>query len=620
MKKLIALTLALAMILTLAPSVFAADTGWEWAREAKSFVYSFGSEAHTSSTGKDMQYFRTVSQTIDNTSDGYQKWGFVNFRGENAYSRTGGYTEYLPYVNENGPVYDPGEAMTGKLTGDIWRNAFAVELDIEESGTYNTSLDFKTYKYAPIVDVYLIEKPTANWADDIEFYYNIMGVSGRNGLPSSARIGKNIDLYASTHVMKSTELLPVTLDASKNYYLIIVPVGMHDTPLNHVKSNLNVNDRFGDARVWLYNFTLSQRLPSDAQTLNYVVKKTSLSSKLPTSSDTQQGIYTNGYVYNLSYFDWETTSQLVDDATAEKGVSVDENIEPYKTLDLTKTAPFKIEKGAKGFNNPMVQNPYIVTGLYTSYYGKTPIGERAHLAFRLNVPYAGQYKLEVVKNGGTTPENSAFMKVYFGKAADVYNATDIQSKIDSGDYAHLGWYNFYEGMYTKETIAENKVSADYYTVDIPSAGEYHLVLDACSESLTFNNYSGTQFFRLGQVNLIPVPGTLSEAEVKVNAIKTTMTADIATESTDAPSPTATVKVLTRAIDGNDAVESATVLTGNVGTTLTANASDVIDGYEFLYWEKGYGADRRAVWYEPEYSFKATSGGAWLTAVYRNTSS
>ena len=54
--------------------------------------------------------------------------------------------------------------------------------------------------------------------------------------------------------------------------------------------------------------------------------------------------------------------------------------------------------------------------------------------------------------------------------------------------------------------------------------------------------------------------------------------------------------------------------------LLQNADEVIGDYEFMYWEKGIGSDRRVVCYKPEYTFKATSGGAWLTAVYRNTNS
>ena len=620
MKRFLALTVALALMLSLAPSVFAEDAGWEWAREAKSFVYEFNSYAHagTNTTAGTKNYVHSVEQTIATASEGYCKWGFVNMRNDTAFPYTDTTHMVLnPRMNGNGPVYDPDvTSNAGYEFSTVWRSAYAFELDIEESGTYLPTIDYTTDTQSPIVDIYLIEKP-ANGDEALNWHTNGKDTSIIQTyawtLPSTARIGKSIDMKNATTLNKSAELMPVELDASKNYYLFIIPVGITDNPST-------TNDIYSGSKIFLRSLTLSQRLPEDAQALNYIVKKTSLSSKLPTSSDTQQGIYTNGYVYNLSYFDWETTSQLVADATAEKGVSVDETIEPYKTLDLTKTAPFKIEKGAKGFNNPMVQNPYIVTGLYTSYYGKTPIGERAHLALRLNVPYAGRYKLEIVKNGGTTLENSAFMKVYFGKAADTYNATDIQSKIDSGDYAHLGWYNFYEGMYTKETTPENKVSSDYYTVDIPTAGEYHLVLDACSESLTFNSYSGTQFFRLGQVNLTPVPGVLSEAEVKVQTIANTMTADIAVESADAAPTAATVNVLTRDIEGNaDASAVVTTISGNVGSNLTATAPEK-DGYEFLYWEKGIGNNRRVVSYEPEYSFKAVSGGAWLTAVYRNTSS
>ncbi|MBQ2840397.1 MAG: hypothetical protein IJE70_03530 [Oscillospiraceae bacterium] len=622
MKKLIALTLALAMVLTLAPSVFAADTGWEWAREAKSFVYDFTSYSHEGTDTTDYtkkNSVQTVEQKITNTKTGYQKWGFVNMQNDAAgypYTQTT-YMVLTPRINGNGPVYDPDvTSNAGYAFPTAWRSSYIFELDIEESGTYNPTIDYTTYVNSPIVDIYLVEKP-ANGDAQLNWYnngnkYNVT-TEYTWTLPSTARIGKGVDMQqAGSGVKKSAELLPVTLDESKNYYLIFIPVGITNNPST-------TNDVYNDARIFLRSLTLSQCLPQDAEKLSYVLKVGSLNSKLPRSTDSMNGIWNGTTTWNFDYFDWNTTSQLVADATAEKGVSVDETIEPYKTLDLAKTAPFKIDSAKIGSSNAKVDTSHIYKDISISYCKNESIASRPHLALRLNVPYAGQYKLEVVKVGGS--DSSTFAKVYFGKPADgAFNATDVQNKITSGEYEYLGWYVHTEGMYTKETTAENKVAAEYYTVNVPSAGEYHLIFDACADSLGFNSNT-TQYFRVGQVNLIPVPGTLSEAEVEINTIKATMTADIVAEPTESAPTTATVNLLTRDIDGNaDINDVIDTLSGNVGTMLTANADEVIGDYEFMYWEKGIGSDRRVVCYEPEYTFKATSGGAWLTAVYRNTNS
>lgn len=621
MKKIIALTIALTMIFALVPSAFAADTGWEWAREEKFFVYDFSSYSHegTNTTSGTKNYVQSVPQTIATAKEGYCKWGFVNMRNDTAfpYTQTTGMV-ITPRINGNGPAYDPGvTSNAGYAYPTVWRSAYAFELDVEESGTYVATLDYTTYKNSPTVDIFLIEKPqdgdaTLNWHTNGNNTSIIQEYAWT--LPSSARIGKSIDMQNAAEVQKSTELLPVTLDASKNYYLFIIPVGITNNPSSS-------NDIYNDARIFLRSFTISKRLPQDAETLKYVLKIGSLNSKLPNSTDTQNGKWNGTTTWNFGYFDWNTTSQLVADSTAEKGVKTDETIEAYKTLDLTKTAPFRIDSRASGLNNAKVDNAHFVTGLTTTYFTKDSIASRPHLALRLKVPYAGRYKLEVVKNGGTPPASSAVMKVYFGKAASgAYSAADVQNKITSGEYEHLGWYNYYEGMYTKESTAENKVAKDYFVIDAPSAGEYHIVFDACAESLTFNSLSGTQFFRLNQINLIPVPGVLSEAEVKVKEITDTMTAKIAVVSDDSAPTSSKVNVLTRDIEGNaDASAVVTTLSGAVGENLNASAPEK-EGYEFLYWEKGIGRSRRVVCYEPEYSFKATSGGAWLTAVYRNTSS
>lgn len=45
-------------------------------------------------------------------------------------------------------------------------------------------------------------------------------------------------------------------------------------------------------------------------------------------------------------------------------------------------------------------------------------------------------------------------------------------------------------------------------------------------------------------------------------------------------------------------------------------AESVDGYEFLYWTKGLGADRRVVSTDKTYTVKATSGGTWLYAYYK----
>ena len=143
MKRFLALTLALALMLSLAPSVFAADTGWEWAREAKSFVYDFTSYSHegtNTSSYSVKNLVNSVPHTIETTKSGYQKWGFVNMQNDAAgypYTQTN-YMVLTPRINGNGPVYDPDvTSNAGYAFPTVWRSSYIFELDIEESGTYN---------------------------------------------------------------------------------------------------------------------------------------------------------------------------------------------------------------------------------------------------------------------------------------------------------------------------------------------------------------------------------------------------------------------------------------------------------------------------------------------------
>lgn len=172
-----------------------------------------------------------------------------------------------------------------------------------------------------------------------------------------------------------------------------------------------------------------------------------------------------------------------------------------------------------------------------------------------------------------------------------------------------GTYSSYPG--TVKQFADNIELA---------AGEYIIFFEVNKDTVDTTNYSDTslysnsyyQNFVLSGIDLIPA---VSEEE-------TAMREAIAEPVEEAGlSDTATVNVYTRDIDGSTSVQTATKHNQTIGANFTASAETVIgNNYEFMYWEKGLGTERRVVSDTAEYTLKAVSGATHLTAVYKSKES
>ena len=161
---------------------------------------------------------------------------------------------------------------------------------------------------------------------------------------------------------------------------------------------------------------------------------------------------------------------------------------------------------------------------------------------------------------------------------------------------------------------------------VKEIGRY--VFDACDE-LTEIYYTGMESEWLEIVNE-------SYDEIELQKVKIHFDVNVAAEYAEqlemqeAPaeeveeeglSETATVYVYMRDIDGLNDIESATSYTKGVGTDFEATAEKMLNGeYEFLYWEKGLGTERKIVSDITSCTVKVQSEATHLTAVYRNIES
>ncbi len=249
----------------------------------------------------------------------------------------------------------------------------------------------------------------------------------------------------------------------------------------------------------------------EGYTLTYDLTINALSSRVPrgTVSDALAGDYIRegaNTAYKFRMFDWSYKSSTV--AATDTGET------PFSTLDLTKTAPYKVENTDSALTGILGTNGYAdnksMTGLFlASKYGNAS-SDRPHVAFRLKVDKKGVYNVTLA--AGYTDVSNPFAEVYFGKAPATYTAADIDTAIASENFENIGWWSNGEGYFaadaTPATKADKKLSS--FKVSVPEAGEYWLIFNLSEKSLEFNSeyyVSGTdncQYFRLSEIKLTAV--------------------------------------------------------------------------------------------------------------------
>ena len=629
MKKVISVILALALCISLVPATFASDTGYEWARNPKTYVYEFNNSAHEHSEQKDTYSFHLGEHKYSNLkTETAGKWGFVTLQNGYGFATAADHLYWTIRLLTGDPIYAPGTSMPGT------NSSFVLEVEVGNAGKYTPYLTYIEDKSSPIVDIYLFEAPADRTAWDCT--YTGSGLSVAAGyeavianLDSSKRIGNAINLNGSSGEKKAA-LTPVELEKGR-YFIVIVPVkavtgwttgkaGTYETCTMKFKS-----------------FTLSEELAAaNAKELKYDITLNALNvDKIP-----EAGFSNNSYTTevirtgkttldNISLVNWKY--KLKNEAYKDQDI-----------MNLQKTAPYAIEatngKIAGVYSGAFESPGYAGTVKIANYSNAST--ERPHVAVRVNIPYSGKYRLAVA-DGQANAAYDPFMQVYFGEAQATYAPANVDAWLTANKF--LGWFSssnwgtatdiksgamFSSSMQASEkgtndtsTFVKN-YAVDGFTVDVPTAGEYWVVLNACADSLTLNNASLSnagiyQHLRFSSITLTPLPGEMGAEEAAIAAVANTMTKDIAEESEHSLSDKAVVNVLTTTVNSNNdtSIHTVTPYTTTRGAELTIEAPKY-DDYTFLYWTKGIGADRRVVSDSESYTLTAPAGGTYLTAVYK----
>ncbi|MBQ9985046.1 MAG: Ig-like domain-containing protein, partial [Oscillospiraceae bacterium] len=132
---------------------------------------------------------------------------------------------YNTYANASGLMWNAYESRADQRIA-----AYAIELKVAESGMYIPSLSYLAKTYAPIVDVYLVERTDAS----PEFVFGESG-NGSGNLPTYiGELGDEyklatIDMYSAEAETKTDAFDERYLDSDNTYYLLFRAVGKNES-------------------------------------------------------------------------------------------------------------------------------------------------------------------------------------------------------------------------------------------------------------------------------------------------------------------------------------------------------------------------------------------------------
>ncbi len=647
MKRFSAVLFAAILVLCFATAAFAAEDN---ASVDASNFFVFTNEAHgrTEDTG-----FNTPLTFDTHVAEVCDPWAFVNLRTGNSYQTTETGFTWKQNVGNNYCSYAPGASNTGTSA------AIAFELKFDTAGTFNPVITYVSAVSSPKVDLYLVDatKETKQWyaqivdgiykLNDSYFYSNCV-----ENLAADDYLG-TIDLYGDGSV--DTATLPARTVKAQNYYLVIIPNGNNESIVKEEVISGETTSRYTTVEINSFAMAPRRTLTEANNTLEY---KTAISSldiaNLPnfggynvssyacpigdgTSGETATtyGLRSTSMLHYAGFIGWKethnykrvydennnsvTTSVTVGDKTYK--ITHVEACEPYPTMLLSKTDPWKLEstdsKVISSAHSSSLGN-YITGTVTTNNYSSTT--NRPRITIRINVPYAGKYKLELKHGYSTKKETGAWAEVYFGKAP-VKTLSGSLHRAYLSKYQKLGWLEC--------NNTEHSSYTDFGVVDVPAAGEYIVSLYTNTESLENNptkydtgSYATKPYqeLSLSNIKLTPVEDTeLRDVQAAYDAAKAEQDALIPVPE-EITLGNAKVNVIAADINGTQ-LDDAIIAVDSVaiGKEYTQTAPKK-EGYTFLYWAKGIGKNRKIVSYDEQISFKAASGGTWLMAVYKDAES
>ena len=531
-------------------------------------------------------------------------------------------------------AYTPGVADSSDtiLMAGTW------EVEVPASGTYVPQINYIGCKYSPKWEIFLTKKPEAvdeQLSSDRPTYDSQI-----DALDSADYVGTYDGYSTSDGALLSKKFIDKSLTAG-TYYLTIIANGE-----NAGKELYSEDDNASYLiPLLIESFTLTPAT-APARDHDFVIKSTSLTSTALTDYDVSK-YFSNA---SLEYVSWVPKN---DKSVAALNPLATDGYELPPRAKVGGNADNAVNLYADGFVSQFIVGKWDSTKseqtMSQKNYEGTSFDARPSYAIRINVETSGVYSVTLkndftLKSDGVRSSNfledgaltrAAVPNVYIVKATDkaaentlATTRANVAKMIkDNGIVKELGLYDC--GTLSAKTFEE--------TVTLEK-GEYFVIFDVDTESLeanpncfwrVYNNVgladdSVYQLFLLSGIELSKVTTAEDEAlaaeQAKYDTVKTAKEGAIASATAVGLNDSAYINIIGADVADNSSVEGAT---DRVETTRGAESeitAKTVEGYEFLYWAKGLGADRRVVSTDPTYTVKATSGGTWLYAYYKETTS
>jgi len=474
MKKLLSIILCAAMLISLVPMVFAAESSTEIVDTAHyEYVFNSGAHAITSDYRNLASGKHTIETTDTSVSSG--RWGFVNVKTHSGYA-TNSVNTVWHFVEDNEniiPIFTRGT----EYSGDRMTMAIAFELEVNKKGTYQPSLSFMKYIASPKFEVYLVKKPSSQekvdkWhystAAGETFWGSICGVSANDYLGTVDFYGNYTADSDDAIYTNSEDLRLVDLDTGI-YYLVLVGNGVNDSWAleNHSNGNKYV-------RTKLHSFSLDEVI--EPTTLTYVTTLDAFNTGLmhiDGSKYSTPGVLREKYLLQCNKaFSWKTWAEV-----DKNGNAVTEETK-YKTMNLSATDPWEYFANKSTSSLRIDGSPYNGTNMTFSAGGYQSTTSGGFLALRIRIPHEGKYMMQFAT--GRQVETAAYPAIYFYK--DDGSKEAYYAKTNSGSFVSSSTYIGHFDL----SAAAAGTFADFVEVDVQSAGDYFVIFRPDPKSRVLN--------------------------------------------------------------------------------------------------------------------------------------
>lgn len=532
-------------------------------------------------------------------------------------------------------AYTPGvaDSTTTTLMAATW------EITVPASGTYVPQINYIACTYSPKWEIFLTKKPedTSKQLSADRTTYD----SQIDALDSADFVGMYDGYGANSGDLLSKKFIDKTLSAG-TYYLTIIANGEDDARENNTNDgnkvpllveSFTLTPATAPARDHKYDISLTATTSKELidnnnlATVSWLKKgdanapildtttgtdEYQLSCRLGGGIDNSPSLVNGTFVSQFLYKRWDKKEGNIDSSVTSETPAK----ENYEAGKIQYGIRIKIKQ--PGIYNLSLENEISAADLRTSY--------TASKSFL---------------NSDDELMSGAVTKVYFAKATDtaseILEDTDASRNNENAAYKNNEYPVVYLGLYDSRKMES---VTEYGTITVPEAGQYYIIFKADAESLDKTKGGNPeicevissdkkylyhyQLFLLSGIKLSKVTTAEDEAlaaeQAKYDTVKTAKEGAIASATEVGLNDSAYINIIGADVADNSSVEGAT---DRVETTRGAEkeiTAKEVDGYEFLYWAKGLGTDRRVVSTDPTYTVKATSGGTWLYAYYKKADS